>query len=119
VDEPEFWTRLEYRISAELARSAERGLRYYWCDGLVPDGYDLDGAEPRISGLAWCGPSGQEPWRFTLLTGRQATSRDQVNWLALLPGDRLAGWLRPDPQNKTLRIDPLSGHDDLPPPHGG
>ena len=113
MDESEFWTRLEYRISAEFAGSADRRLRYYWCDGLVPDGYDLLGAEPQISGLAWCGPSGQERWRFTLVAGQRATSRDQISWLTLLPGDLLTGWLIPDPQNKTLRIDPAMGHDDL------
>jgi hypothetical protein len=110
IQEPEFWKRLEYRICAELAGLADRQLRHYWCDSLVPGDYDLARAEPRISGVAWCGRNGQEQWQFTLITGQQATPREHINWPALLPSDQLTGWLTPDPQNKTLRIDPLSGH---------
>jgi len=66
VDEQEFWRRLEFRICAEFAGFADRQLRFYWCDGLVPDDYDLTGAEPHVSGVAYCGQSGQERWRFTL-----------------------------------------------------
>jgi hypothetical protein len=54
---------------------------------------------------------GQERWRFTLVVGHQAISRDQINWPDLLPSDLSTGWLRLDPRNKTLRVDPLSGHN--------
>ena len=96
MEEPEFWQRLEYRIGAEFAGFADRRLRYYWCDGLVPEEYDLTGAEQHISGVAWCGQSGQERWRFTLMAGQGAASRDRIDWPALLPGERLTGWLTPD-----------------------
>jgi hypothetical protein len=112
VEEPEFWTSLEYRICAEFAGFADRRLRSCWCDGLLPEDYDLTGAERQISGVAWCGPSGQEQWRFTLVLGQQAASRDRIDWPTLLPGERLTGLLTPDLQNKTLRIEPLSGYDD-------
>jgi hypothetical protein len=111
-EEPEFWKRLEYRISAEFAGLADRRLRYYWRDGLVREEYDLTSAERQISGVAWCGPSGQERWRFTLVAGQGAASRDRIDWPALLPGERLTGWLTPDLPKKTLRIEPLSGYDD-------
>lgn len=102
MEEPEFWKRLEFRICAEFAGFADRRLRYYWCDGLLPEEYVLAGAERRITGVAFCGQSGQERWRFTLVLGRVAASRDQIDWSALLPSDRLTGWLTPDPQNKTF-----------------
>lgn len=74
--------------------------------GLIPEEYDLAGAEPQIRGLAWCGPSGQEPWRFTLEVGRAAGPGGRISWAALLPHDGMTGWLIPDPQAMTLRINP-------------
>jgi len=112
VDEAEFWGRLERRISAEFAGFAERRLRFYWCDGLFPEACNLVGEESRILGEALCGSSGQEPWRFTLVVGHEAESRDQIDWSKLLPSSRLTGWLTPDPEKKTLWMDPLSGYDD-------
>jgi hypothetical protein len=112
LEEQDFWLRLEHRIEAEFSGFADRKLRYYWCDGLVPDEYDLVGTEPRISGLAYCGSNGQDRWRFTLVVGQRAASVDQIDWAALLPSERLTGWLTPDTQEKTLRIDPLAGYDD-------
>jgi hypothetical protein len=61
MEETEFWQRLEVRVGAEFAGFADRQLPYHWCDGLVPEEYDLAGTEPQIRGVAWCGPSGQEP----------------------------------------------------------
>jgi hypothetical protein len=46
------------------------------------------------------------------MAGQGAASRDRIDWLALLPGERLTGWLTPDLPKKTLRIEPLSGYDD-------
>jgi hypothetical protein len=112
MEEKDFWDSLEYRICAEFRGFEDRGLRANWCDGLVPEEHDLAGAERRITGVAFCGNSGQEEWQFTLVLSPETASRDQIDWSALLPSDRLTGWLGPDPQNKTLRIDPLSGYDD-------
>jgi hypothetical protein len=112
VDEQQFWRRLEFRVCAELAGFADRRQRRYWCDGLLPDDYDLAGAEPRISGTAYCGPGGQERWRFILLIGRPAASAAGIDWPGLLPAGRLTGWLTPDPRQRTLRINPKAGYDD-------
>jgi hypothetical protein len=65
VDEEDFWSRLEFRITRELSGFEDRQLRACWCDGLVADEYELHGAQPRIRGRARCGPSGQERWTFT------------------------------------------------------
>ena len=110
ADEQEFWRLLEFRICAEFTGFADRQLRHYWCDGLVPDHYDLTGAEPHVSGVAYCGQSGQERWRFTLLADQAAASALQLDWSDLLPGKQLTGWLTPDPQNKALRINPGAGY---------
>jgi hypothetical protein len=108
MDEQDFWLRLEYRISAEFQGFEDKHLRWYGCDGLVAEEYDVLAAEPCIRGRAWCGPDGQEPWRFVLFVGSGMRSRDEIDWSALLPGERTTGWLSPDPRNKTVVIDPLS-----------
>jgi hypothetical protein len=61
----------------------------------------LHSGEPQIRGVAWCGPNGQEPWRFTLAAGPEAVCGGQVDWAALMPGDELTGWLIPDHGTKT------------------
>jgi hypothetical protein len=82
MEEPEFWGRLEYRICDEFSGFGDR-LRWYWCDGLVPERYDRDGGHWLISGLAsiethnrpergeHCDP-GQGPWTFTLIASHAA-----------------------------------------------
>jgi hypothetical protein len=114
MEEPEFWQRLEFRICAEFEGFADRRLRFYWCDGLFPEEFDLAGGDRQITGVALCGNRGHglDRWQFTLVLSRDTASRDQIDWSALLPSDRLTGWLTPDPQNKTLRLEPLSGYDD-------
>jgi hypothetical protein len=122
VEEPEFWGRLEYRICAELEGFEDDQLRWYWCDGLVPDRYDRHGGHWHISGRAWIETrnkpgrgqrrdSRQEPWTFTLIA-RHPGDRDAIDWDQLLPSDQLTGWLTPDPASKTLKIDPASGYND-------
>jgi hypothetical protein len=114
VDEPQFWARLEYRICAELRGLDDAHLRFYWCDGLVPERYDQHDEDYHIGGLAWIGQrkqSSQERWHFTLIA-RNASDRDEIDWHALLPADKLTGWLTPDLNSKTLNIDPAAGHDD-------
>jgi hypothetical protein len=53
-----------------------------------------------------------EQWDFTLLTVPTVIAKEEIDWAALLPEDWLTGWLTPDPQKKTLPIDPLSGYHD-------
>jgi len=36
-----FWLRLERRICAEFEGFDDRQLRWYWCDGLIAEEYDL------------------------------------------------------------------------------
>jgi hypothetical protein len=100
----------------DLHRAALHGfednrLRYCSCDGLVPGKYDLLGEQRCIQGRAWIGHGRlQEEWNFTLLLAAAVMHRGEIDWAALLPQDTLTGWLTPDPQRKTVMIDPLSGH---------
>jgi hypothetical protein len=112
VDEQDFWARLEFRITAEFVGFADERLRRNWCDGLIPEEYDFGGLRPSVSGQAWCGASGQERWRFTLVLAPGDDSHDQIDWSALLPSDRSTGWLTPDPDAKNMTIDPSSGAPD-------
>jgi hypothetical protein len=112
MDEDDFWIRLEFRICAELQGFEDKHLRWYSCDGLIAEDYDLRGEQPCIRGKAWAGPDGQEPWRFILLVGPATRSREEIDWSALLPDDRTTGWLSPHPERKLMVIDPLSGYPD-------
>jgi hypothetical protein len=78
----------------------------------VPEDYQLGSPQPSISGHAWCGAGGSERWRFTLLLDPCVRTREEIDWAALLPGDRLTGWLSPDPERRTMTIDPLGGRPD-------
>jgi hypothetical protein len=111
MDEREFWARLEYRISEEFAGFADNHLRFYWCDGLVPEQYDVAAGHWRIRGFAWIGQGHQqERWAFTLAAGRARGTREDIGWSALLPAGTLTGWLSPDPGEKHVRIDPAAGY---------
>jgi len=114
MDAREFWKRLEFRICSEMwgLRGEDRHLRGMWCDGLTPDEYDLTGEEPQIRGVAYFGYTGQEIWHFMLIVKKGIESSDHIDWAALLPDEGLTGWLTPDPETKTLRVDPLSGYGD-------
>ncbi|WP_127501969.1 hypothetical protein [Actinoplanes solisilvae] len=112
MEEQDFWVRLEYRISAEFTGFDDKQLRWFWCDGLIPEEYDLAGSAPSIRGRAWCGADGQDRWRFTLILAPGTGTRERIDWPALLPGDRLTGWLSPDPEARTMIIDPSSAYPD-------
>jgi hypothetical protein len=83
------------------------------CDGLIPEEYELQADEPCIRGRAYCGPSGQEKWQFTLLIGSSVDSPEHIDWPTLLPADDVTGWLSPHPREMTLVLDPRGAHPDL------
>ena len=62
---------------------------------------------PKASRNGW-----GRPWRFTLVAGTRIRSREDIDWLALLPEDRSTGWLSLQPGHKTMTIDPLRGFPD-------
>ena len=107
--EYDFWVRLESRICAEFKAFPDRHLRFYWCAGLVPEQYDFAGPQPHVTGLAWCGGTGQQRWQFALILAPGTPSRAAIDWAALLPADDLTDWFTPQPGPKTMTIDPLHG----------
>lgn len=107
VDESDYWTALEFRVSREFAELPENHLRFLWCDGFSPERYLLDGPSPSISGRAWIGNGpNQEQWEFTLFLDRPAGSRSEVDWAALLPSENATRWLAVDPLGKRIQIEP-------------
>jgi hypothetical protein len=113
VNEEDFWVRLEFRISGEFARFADRALRGNWCDGLIPEVYDLAGSSPLVRGRAYAGRSGQERWTFELLLGEHtAGATTEIDWAALVPADDVTGWLTPHLERRHLKIDPGSAVPD-------
>jgi hypothetical protein len=46
------------------------------------------------------------------MLGPTMRSRADLDWAALLPDDRLTGWLSPHPDEKRMTIDPLVGYPD-------
>jgi hypothetical protein len=109
MDEHEagFWSKLEYRITSELWGFEDQVLRSLWCDGLVPEEYDLKADRPCIKGTAYCGQTGQERWRFILLLDQQ---KPEIDWPALLPSEEVTGWLSVHPRERALIVDPGSGY---------
>ena len=104
--EADFWTALEYRITSELWGFEDQHLRSLWCDGLVPEEYDLRSERPCIRGTAYCGQTGQDRWRFTLLVDVRGT----IDWGALLPSEAVTGWLSVHPRERALIVDPASAY---------
>ena len=110
--EKRFWVALEFRICAEFAGFEDKSLRSHWCDGLVPEEYDWVADEPCIRGTAYCGPSGQERWRFTVLVGSGTSSAAEIDWTSLLPSTDVTGWLSLHPREQTMILDPQSAYPD-------
>lgn len=111
-DAREFWSALEYRVTREFRGFAERDLRYYSCDGLIPDEYDFEAAAPCIRGVAYCGPTGQERWRFVLFVGAGVRSPADIDGKRLVPTDDVTGWLSVHQHDRMLVIDPESAYPD-------
>jgi hypothetical protein len=81
-----------------------------WCDGFVPEKYDLDGPEPQIEGSAWIckGQQWQDKWSFALSLPRPVKSQSDVDWESLLPPEDMVRWLYLDWSNKRVRIEPAA-----------
>jgi hypothetical protein len=93
MNEQEFWSRLTYRVSSELAQFEDDRLRFLWCDGFKPEGVEIRDGVTVVIGYTWFGDTGQEQTPFTLLIGGPEASRDEVDWTALLPSEEETGWL--------------------------
>jgi hypothetical protein len=113
LDESGFWARLQFSVHQELMRFVMRWRRAMWCNGLVPQRFDLDGPQPLITGLAYCGYGRGDDWEFVLLLPPgTARSRAEIAWTSLMPAPRTTGWLSPHPDERRLVIDPAGAVPD-------
>jgi hypothetical protein len=113
LDEREYWSALEYRVTRELAGMPRKGRGALWCDGFAPAAYWLTEDPPRIEGDAWIGYDGQDVWRFTLFLPKAVASREAIDWDALLPPDDETYWLAIDESRKIIQVDPGTAVPDL------
>ncbi|MEV4312149.1 hypothetical protein [Actinocrispum sp. NPDC049592] len=97
-------------MGEELFKSEDARRHGMWCDGFVPEVYDLDSPLPCVRGRAWIGygPSKQDPYEFTLILPRGLRSKDDIDWAALMPADDMTGWLTYSREWKTLVIYPAA-----------
>ena len=108
MDESDYWVALEYRICRELEGFEDGQLRALWCDGLVPEEWELPAGQPSVRGLAWFGRTGQDRWQFVLLLAPSPSSREGIHWDELLPPDDHTGWLSVDLERRSIVIDPAA-----------
>ena len=109
--ENEYWLCLEFRICEELMRTAEGRQLGLWCDGFEPMEYVPRGPGRHVNGRCWIGDGsgGQEKWRFKLLLKDHLSKREEIPWDTFLPPDNRTGWVRVDPHEKLLEIEPRAG----------
>ncbi len=106
MNEDNYWKSLENRICREFAGMRERRLQWWWCDGFIPAQYVLDDSKPRITGKVWiCDGPRQSEWEFTLLLPGPVRSREEINWVTLLPDENVTRWLPFDEGNRRIEID--------------
>ena len=115
MDESAFWLELEYRVSREFKgmRGDSNDLRSFWCDGLVPRQYQIEGSDPRITGLAWIVRDyDQQEWEFTLILPHPFASREAIAWQNLLPPENLTKWIAIDAEAKRIQFEPSAALPD-------
>ena len=108
MDEAEFWNRLMFVVSGELAGIEECRRHGLWCDGFLADPYSMDGGLLSIEGRVWIaqGSRAMEEWHFTLLLDREPSRTEPIDWSALLPPEDATGWLSVDVVAKRLVMEP-------------
>src|SRR3954454_4228033 len=96
------------RVSRELSGMRQRELRGWWCDGFIPDVFEIVGQRCRIVGKVWMalGKERQERWDFMLHLG-PAGPCEQIDWATMLPAEDWTGWLSLDSETKFMKVNPL------------
>jgi hypothetical protein len=114
MDERGFWTVLMFRVCHEFSGMAERKFRRLWCDGFLPEVYELDLEPPCIRGTAWIGESPKQgPWTFRLILNRRYRSVDEIEWPSLLPKYNFTRWISVDCHHNHIEIEPSVAVPDL------
>lgn len=102
--EMEFWDRLEYRISREFAGLGKANSRGLWCDGLIPERYELNGEGAVIYGIVWL--KAITEGTFALFLRDPTFNRSTINWDANLPPDDVTDWLEFNLESNYMVIRP-------------
>ena len=122
VDAKDFWISLEWRVGSEIDCLRCADFRGLWCDGFIPEQFQVLDARPAITGIVWIAKSGnrgwQQRWRFTLLLPQDVRSEEDLKWADLLPPEDVTGWLSLDPLRQTVMVDPLAAYPDPRPQRG-
>jgi len=114
MEEAEYWLRLERRLSGEFEGMLERHLRFMWCDGFIPEQYLLDAPAPRIAGRAFiCNGPKEDEWELVLHLPCPAASKQEIDWVSLLPPPDVTRWLSVDPNGKCIHIKPALAVPDV------
>jgi hypothetical protein len=105
VTEDEFWKQLEFRVCREFESTSDNAVGFLWCDGFMPEEYDLGDVSPHIAGWAWIGEGRtQDRWRFTLTLEIRDQRREDIAWHNLLPPEDARGWLFDDRRARAIAI---------------
>lgn len=88
-------------------------LATMWCDGLIPERYLFDGRQPRITGRAWLGATGQEPWTFTLFLHTTVKRREEIDWAAHYPPENTTCWIAVDVTSRRIQFEPAAAVPNL------
>ncbi len=114
MDQKSFWSRLEFRLCLEFAGMPERRYQYFWCDGIYPQDYILDGSPPQIKGRCWiCNGPHQTEWDFALILPSPVGSREEIDWAALFPAENVTRWIAFDERRRYIEIEPAVAVPDL------
>ena len=95
MNETDFWSRLEYRVTREMDGLEDCRRRGLWCDGFLPQHSLLGDIKRSIKGSVWIGfgSKEQKSWAFELFTPRSFRRIDELDWQELLPPDDVTAWL--------------------------
>ena len=114
MTESDFFLQLEGRITRECSGMRDPKLRRFWCDGFIPEEFEVVGKRSRITGRVWIddGNGRQTCWNFALLLGDKALNREKIRWDEMLPGEDVTGWLFVDFHTKFMKVHPAAAHPD-------
>lgn len=95
MNEADFWSSLEYRVTREMYELEECRRLGLWCDGFLPQHSLLGKAQRTVKGGVWIGigPKEQKLWSFELFTLKSYRKFEDLNWQELLPPDHTTEWL--------------------------
>lgn len=105
MNEQDFWGHLMMRVTRELGGMQEKRLRWFWCDGFLPERIEHDERGAWIVGEAWIGDERlQWLYAFRLRFGPAGAEPPQSDWSGLLPSEERTSWLRIEPESELLEL---------------